>query len=228
MKRKVAGWLALTVLSFTAAGQAAYEPSDRLEIFGAADYYFRGDIDDPVIADYDAAVDTLGNAGYDITTSGGIGGRLGVRKPFSNELFDLGVSVGLVAGPTIEVDFDSLLPPGTSKEKITTRFERLMAEAGVRLRVSERAFFRLGGAAGIGRSTQEDKYTGTGFYSGDRTFKTTDTGLAWELTPSFIFAAERVKFELGVRYAVFPKIKETDDTRELDWKTFGFFAGLAF
>jgi hypothetical protein len=34
--------------------------------------------------------------------------------------------------------------------------------------------------------------------------------------------------ELGLRYAGFPKIKETNDISEVKWNPFGFFLGIIF
>ena len=229
MKTKVLGLLTVLLLSFAAAAHASVEPTGKIEYFGMLDYYFRGDIDKKVLEDYDRAVDALGNASYDSSTTGGIGGRIGLRKPLANDRFDIGASASLVAGPRIEVNFvDNTAPPGTVHEKITTLYQRLMAEAGMRFRASERAWFRIGGAAGIGRGAAKDQFDGTGFYAGSQSTTRHDTGFVWEITPSLLIATERAKLEIGVRYAVFPKIKETSNSVALDWKTFGVFFGAAF
>jgi hypothetical protein len=229
MKIRLPGLFTVLLVSLSAAAQASIEPNGAMEYFGTVDYYFRGNIDKDVINNYDAAVDALGNAGYDFTTTGGIGGRVGLRKPIANDLFDIGASASLVAGPKIDVNFiDSTPTPGTIHETITTRYSRLMAEFGARFRMTERSTFRLGGAAGLGRSASKDSVDGTGAYAGSQTFTHHDDGFAWEITPSIIIAEERAKFEFGVRYAGFPKIKQTMNSAPLDWNAFGIFIGASF
>jgi hypothetical protein len=217
-------------LAFSGAARAD-EPGEKgLQVFVNADYFLRGDIDDPVVEDYDAAVDSLGNASHDITTSNGIGARLGVRKVLSNNIFDVGASLGYIVGPKIVVEFiDNTAPPGTIDEEITTNVMRFLLEAGARFPLGEKAYFRLGAGAGVAKISSEDEVNGQGAYAAATgTFKEDETGFTYEVSPAIVIATSRVDFEIGLRYAVFPKISESNTSYEIDWKAPGAYLGLAF
>lgn len=229
MKYRLMGLAALSLAVCAAPARAAEVSNGPWEFFGMLDYYYRSNIDDKVNNAYTDAVNAVGNASFDSTTTGGIGGRLGARKPVGGNRFDWGGSVSYVVGPKIDVNFTDNNPAGgTINETIKTDFLRLLAEAGVRFRMNDRAYFRLGGGAGWGRSTAKDDVSDSGAYAGSQSFTEHDSGFAWEITPSVVIAAGRASLELGLRYAQFPKIKETDNTVALDWKTWGAFIGAAF
>jgi hypothetical protein len=227
VKHKWMGVLFLALMP--AAGLAAGPGDESLQFFGQLDYFLRGDVDDEVVDVYNTSVDAIGNASNDVTTTNGIGGRLGIRKPLAGNRFDLGASIGLLVGPSIEVEFrDFTSPGGNIDEEITSSVARLLLEAGAWFPLGERASFRLGAGLGIAKTSVEDEFHGTGLYVGNQTSKESDTGFTWEVSPALVIPASRADLEIGLRYAAFPKVSASANTFEFDWKALGIYIGAAF
>jgi len=222
LKRLAAIALGLTALISAAAPVSAA----KLQFFATGDYYLRSGIEDDIEDDNSAAVAAAGTAEGEVTTTNGIGGRVGLRVPMADDRFDLGASFSYIKGP--EIDSELNTPIGNVNQNTDTFFSRVMAEAGLRLPISERVHFRLGAGAGIGRTRVENKVAGSGiFFGSDSSGTEEQDGFTWEVSPAFVFTGG-VDFELGLRYAQFEQVDETDETPEINWKPLGFYLGLAF
>lgn len=214
--------LAVSILSLSALPARAVD----LGFFATGDYYLRSGVEDDIEDANANAVQAIGTANGEVTTTNGYGGRVGLRG-LAGDIMDLGFSVGYVVGPEIESVIDS--PNGRVTQTTETQFIRVLAEAGFRVPLSEKVYLRLGGGAGLARA--EVDQTNTGSLAG---FTVTTDGsedeqaFTWEVSPAIVFAGEDVDVELGARYAEFPKIDATNETPEIDWTALGFYLGIAF
>jgi hypothetical protein len=226
VKRNIVVTLAVVLAATASAAFGAEGEGRGVQVFGTVDYYGAGDIDEDVEDNYNRLLDLAGNGRNDISTSNGIGARLGVRTTIADGAFDVGASAGYVLGPEIEAEFESFSPVARTEETIKTEFIRVLVEIGGRIWVSDTVAIRLGGGVGLGQSKMTDDFSATGVASRSREEK--ETGVTWELSPAMLIQRGKMDIEIGARYAQFPKIEKTNDTYEIDWTPFGFYVGLAF
>lgn len=225
MNKRLLGFMLISSLAIVSVARAE-DSKEGLQLFGAIEYWAPGDVDEEIEKDYDDIIDAVGNGSNEIETSGGVGARFGFRSIVSDGRFDWGGSVGYVQGPEIEATLETFSPAVNSKQTVETNFIRVLLEGAGRIPLGKKVTLRLGAGAGIGRGKVEDEVdvVGVGSVSGSET----KTAFTWEVSPAFLIHTGSVDVELGARYSQFPKIKETDDTVEIDWETFGVYAGVAF
>jgi hypothetical protein len=196
-----------------------------LDIFTTIDYYLRSGIEDDIEDANTTAVVAAGTANGEVTTTNGIGGRIGART-LVDEVFDVGFSLGYVVGPEIESVLDT--PAGRLTETTDTRFIRVMGEGGFHVRLADRVRLRLGAGAGLASAKVETEREASGTVTASANGSESKQGFTWELSPALVFTGEKLDVEVGARYAQFPKISETNDTPEIDWTPLGFYLGIIF
>lgn len=177
----------------------------------------------------DGANAALGPTSGTIKTMPGAGIRVMVLKRLEN--FEIGPSVGVVAGPSAEGNADTNVigfGPLHTKAEISTTFVRTLLEARGLIPVSERVSFQLGAGGGYasGKEKETDTYTGIT----NQTTEVSDSwgGFTWEVSPAFVFDVHPVTIEFGVRYAHFPTKKEDATASEFKWNPFAVYAAIGF
>ncbi len=212
------------------------------QFFATFDYYLAGDVADDIeneIQDSaEASTQTGDPATADTDTSNGVGGRIGYLRNLSRH-FALGGSLGYVAGPTIDSELTFLSGgisgiTGNANTTVKTSYLRFMAEGVGKLPLNEKVTLNLG--LGLGAASAKMEQEGTvfltnGFSSVSDSVDADEStiGFSWEISPSVDFHLEKVDLALGLRYSQFPKIKESDETVEIEeWNALGFFAGVKF
>jgi len=184
---------------------------------------------------------SLLSIGYDaaqgsVQNSGGLGLRFGLLFPTMTG-WDIGGSAGYVAGPTQDVTVIALsraAGDGMLVEEAETDFYRFLFEAQKEVPLSRWVGLRLRGGAGwaAGKMRVRDQYTGTFVsllgYPASAEYVNGWGGFTWEVMPSFVFRGNWANFEVGLGWAGFPKMEETDDLNEFAWNPLGFRLGLEF
>ncbi len=173
------------------------------------------------------------SAGYTITTPVAFGGRLGILYPVQ-DVGDLGISVGYVAGPTSEVKVTDKDPGiGTSHFDYTRElsFVRALFEYRKEFSINDNwAFFPAFGV-GMGFGAEKNKVKmATNFFAGDSLESAKWSGLTWEVTSGFAYKMDSSDLTIAVRYAAFPSFKgdTAKGLAKVDWGTIGFSFGLGF
>lgn len=165
--------------------------------------------------------------------SEGMGIRLGAFWPTKTEGFDIGASLGYIKGPegkfNIRFPFTGISPQEINDEYDTT-FIRVLFEARKCIDISTNMGINLRGGIGLAMGDINDSYSISYFPGLKRTTEFSDswTGASFELAPSFVIKGSSLNFEIGVAYAVFPKLKETEDLYEFTWNPFGLWVGMQF
>lgn len=217
-------------------GWPAFADEKPGHFFGALDYYLAGEIGDEINNNARDRADSLTSSGEPSSisqdVSDGLGFRIGYLKKMSPK-YSVGGSLGYIRGPKIETtltDLPSGSSAGTMKETDKNSYIRLMAEGMGRCPISEKISLNLGVGLGLGQGRTDQEFIRTGTYSviGNSTASDDTIGFTWEISPAVEINLEKVALSLGLRYTQLPKIKGTEDISEIDWKAFGFFAGLSF
>ena len=218
--------------------------SGRGRFYLGLDVFTVADGGDQWKKDNDASIDSLVNvtgydsASYKMTTTAGLGGRLGVRFPFSSdENANWGGSVGYVKGPASDTDFtadSTIVGRGIANEKIDTSFIRLLLEVSKSFPIgSGSTRFSIGAGVGAAQGKIEDKTTYAGSFvtslgAGNESANKTWTGVTWEINPALTFPSGTTLIELGVRMAGFPVLKKSDTWSKFSWNPFGVYGALHF
>jgi hypothetical protein len=200
-----------------------------LQPFGSVDYYLHDGIEDDINKANNDAVNSVpaGQANGEVTTTNGVGGRLGLRVPFAQRRVDIGASYSYIKGPSIDSKLET--PLGTQNNNTDTFFSRIMGEVGVNFPITPAVKFRLSGAAGMGHARVENHVDGSGAFAGTNQDATKESsGFTWEVSPAFVFGGPLVNVELGLRYAQFSPVDKTNDTPRIEWKPLGVYVGVAF
>lgn len=193
----------------------------------------------------DLLVDYVGydSAGYEMTTSAGLGARLGLTFPIADtEYAAWGASIGYVKGPASDIDVhaeSTLTTQGVYNEQIETSYVRVLFELSKGFPIGSRSDdkqsrFTIGAGLGAAYGKMESETTARGSFvtvlgaPSSQSDSKTWTGLTWEITPSVIIPSGTTEIEIGARFAGFPKLKESDDYSEFKWNPFGVFCALHF
>ncbi len=162
----------------------------------------------------------------------GLGGRVGLLYPQSNDR-EFGFSLGFIRGPAATQKFD--IDPGLSSaatitNKMETSFIRGLIEGAQKFRMGENSFIKLGAGLGLARGKAEQTLSSTGSLTTTDPSDSKDwTGFTWEATLSDVFRiGQQTDLEIGLRYAQFPKKKESDEMVEIKWNPVIVFVGLIF
>ena len=200
------------------------------------DYFLPGNIDeaaDKAEKDSKDIVNFFNGVPQSITESeGGIGARLKYMRSLSQNKLRMGGSFGYIKGPNTKSTVNDLnFPPGSLEVDFENTFIRVLFELEKLFSLSDFHIIKLGAGAGFGKGKSEQTFTYTGFYESfflNSSESKSSTGFTWEVSPSMVFRTASVDLEFGVRYAKFPKIKESEFTYKVDYSGFGIFAGLGF
>jgi hypothetical protein len=205
----------------------------RTYYFVGLDYFGKGDLDDnagPIERDASAFVNFVGGIPESsVKSQGGAGFRVGFLKAMTTN-FRLGASVGYIPTLKTTVDVhDGTFPPGDLITKIDSSYVRALIDAAKYIPINKSYAIKLGAGFGVGQGTTKQTYNGSGFYDGiSSEFSHKSTGFTWEVSPAMVLTLDGNEFELGLRYAQFPKIKETDQTYEVKYSGLGAYASFIF
>ena len=194
----------------------------NLKYFAGLDLFLPGNAGDGMKATIQAAIDAGAQGTATITTKAGIGGRIGALYSIEN-LADVGLSLGYIAGPTIEVSDE------VDNMDVNTSFFRVLAEAQKKIKMNDKWDFLGGLGLGMGFGKQEISWTVAGF---PQPPTTSYSGITWELTAGLGYkASDKVNVDFGLRYAGFPGVKYKtgeDPSFKVEWSTIGLFTGVSF
>lgn len=241
VSRKVPIAVIVCAALIVAAGRAIAGPRG----FGSIELYGAGGINDNFEDETQAIVSAYNSVG--VTASGstdtnlGIGGRLGTVI-HERDGFEVGGSIGAIIGPRIEQTIHNgpftYIPSGITynfdgKSEITTTmvFLRALLEMGQTVAIGEGGRLRFAMGAGLATGSVDQAVRHSGSIA--NVFADTDTddrwsGFTWEFGPSLIIPMETTELELGIRYAHFPKKKETSEVGKIEWNPLSAFVGVRF
>jgi hypothetical protein len=221
-------------------------PSGKPKVYASIDAFLVSNGADKWKSDAKDFANALVDIGYDssqwqVSSTGGFGGRLGVLWAINRlnnteigtiNTVEIGPSIGYYKGPSgdITVDgFSTLAGNGSLKSTIDTTFLRFLLEGKSNFYLKDKISCSIGGGIGFanGKITEEDKWNGSLAADTDN-YSNSSTGFTWEISPAITFQFNSSILELGLRYAGFPRIKETDNISEFKWNPFGFFLGFIF
>ena len=222
--------LTLTLSVFSQAADSVAETFLSLDLFTAANAYEK---DKNSLGGLVDAASALGwdSAAAKMSISGSWGLRGGALWPISGTQTRLGGSFGYIAGPGSELTLTLSDPIGGNPiitETNKTSYLRMLLEIKHRLPLGKTTSIDAGGGLGIanGKMVKETVCNGSGCANPGSISEMheSSTGLTWELSPRLnIQMTRKSNLGLGVRYAGFPKMKETDDFNEFEWTPFGLF-----
>lgn len=165
----------------------------------------------------DATVDSTVKAGYGI--------RVGLMSPVKG--FELGGSLGYVLAPNVDTTVNgssTILGNGSVDREKKTQYVRLLAEAQKKWPVKNVWSLNLGIGLGVAQGHTRDSVSTSGSLSAPGSGSMSKFGFTWEVSPSVSYKA----FDIGVRYAGFPKIDGSSSVAGFKWNTFGLFIGAGF
>lgn len=225
----LAGIFGIANTSFAAEGGTRY--------FGELETFLPGNVADGEEADLKASVLALVALGssdsYTITTPVAIGGRIGLLYPVE-DVGDVGLSVGYIAGPSSEVIFTDNNPGlGISNIDYTRKlsFVRALVELRKAYTISDNWTFKPGVGVGMAFGSNKNTVTrATNYFAGATIESATWSGVTWEATAGFAYKMTNSDLTFAVRYAAFPTFKENvaKDLAKIDWGTVGFSIGLEY
>lgn len=230
-------WIAIIIISFQGLNALQAQTtgkSARGEFEMAVDYFFPTNIAKANEDGLRQVVNFAASSGYNtvgtVTTSGGVGGRVGYLFSVSSFFF-IGPSLGYLSGPNTKIAISAIsgaqtaLLTGTQK----VSFFRPMLEAKLELPKNERDLmgFNIGGGIGAAYGHSDESLTCSGSgcsYAGSSTGYGNWNGLTWELMAEDTIG----NFAFGLRWAGFPKSSGAAGDVFPYWHTYGIFAALEF
>lgn len=219
---------------------------EKVRFFGTLDYSVTSEVNNEYEDNTEDVAYLGGDLGYrniqaNTKTTEGVGVRFGIMFPVQGTRgFELGSSFGYYIGPKVEQTISAPnnillgVGPASASNTVETRYLRLMVEGSQKFSIKDRLSFKMGAGLGIasGRAEQTTTYAGslvTVFGVPPSIEKTENwTGFTWEVGPSIVMEFDQAAFELGVRYASFPTLKENDDFLKTKWNPFMIYAGISF
>ncbi len=248
--------LATLLLLPAAAGAAQIDLSPRtLRWQYALDYYTADGAADALagpIRQGEAEQRQNGSTGIATsrTGSGGIGARVGflvdpqdpLGRTFSSEPspYQAGLTFSAVAGPRFgatQTFTDPVNGPGSNHYDSRSYFLRLLLEGQARGDLGASGLRGMAGAAigyGLGLSFGHNEAKGAAVQPGipsTNSLKDHSILPTWELSAAVSYPAAGAEFQLGLRYAAFPRTPHRNRKSELlpvDWKPFGLFLALVY
>lgn len=217
---------------------SSYAAKNKVKTFVDLEMFSPMNVSDGSEADVKDAAQTLVDLGFDsvsykIETTAAVGARVGVLFPVEN-LGDIGVSIGYIAGPNSEtkVTINSTIV-GNAVENVDRKltFTRVLGEFKKDISINDNWSFKPGVGFGMAFGKSKETVTSaTGWAAsieGDSYAKSWN-GVTWEASAAFTRKYNAVDLNLAVKYAGFPKLKENDNVSKIDWSTLGFSIGLGF
>lgn len=224
--------------------QSKRKKSRRARIFATLDYFTISGADGEwkknLASSSEYAVDVIGydSARYELSSTFGLGGRIGVHVPYEDEpRLTWGASIGYVLGPSAETNVtasDNVVSAGYYDSEVETSFTRFLLELTRNYPIGENSRFSMGVGAGLAQGTIEEDWRYSGSFvtvlglSPNGSAKESWSGFTWELSPSIVIASGESELEFGARIAGFPKLEEGDTFSEFAWTPFSVYAGIRF
>jgi len=173
------------------------------------------------------------SAAYTIEAAPAAGGRVGLLYPIQ-DIGDMGLSIGYLAGPSLDVKFVDNDPGiGISNFDYTRdlSFVRALGEFRKEYQMADNWTFYPAFGVGMAFGSNKGKVArATNYFAGDTVESKSWSGVTWEATAGFAYKMEKTDLNFAVRYAGFPQFKEdaAKSLSKIDWSTIGFSIGLTF
>lgn len=222
----------LAVGVFVIAGGAAQRgfAMENAKFFTQLDTFLPGNATDGPDDFAQHSADGLGAAGYTSSSfntdaNSGYGIRVGVMAPVRS--IELGGSLGYVMAPKVTTHIDgnsTLLGNGSTDREKKGQYIRLLAEGRKKWAFNDAWSFNLGAGVGVAQGHTKDDVSNSGSITSGKGGSENKFGFTWEISPSVSFK----RYDLGIRYAGFPKINGSDNVADFKWSTIGFFLGANF
>ncbi len=165
------------------------------------------------------------SSSFNSDAKSGYGIRVGLFAPVRS--FELGGSLGYVFAPKVDTHISgtsTLLGDGSTDREKKTQYIRLLAEARKKWPFRDSWSFNLGAGLGVAQGHTKDSVTNAGSVTTGNGGSENKLGFTWEISPSVSFK----NYDLGLRYAGFPKIDGNSNVADFKWSTLGFFVGANF
>jgi len=229
-KLPLIGLLAVSAAVCAAASaNAGFDPKS-LRYFASVDLFDEGTAENRFKNFMDDNVRAGNNGSYSDKAETAVAGRVGALYPVK-DLADVGLSWGYISGPKAKIKLD-----GLKYTDVERRMYRFLAEGRKKFALTDKVSFLGGIGAGIGFGRTENALetptvvNGVTLPNEDKYFH----GFTWELSAGAAYrATEKLDVELGVRYAGFPRCKQSPagsggNITGSSWNAFGLFAGVSF
>ena len=217
---------------------------ESVKAFGNIDLFTAGTAENRLkqgLKDEKAAGDI---ATYSLDTDAALGFRIGAMHPIE-DLVDIGLSWGYIAGPDTDV---KATMGQTYKFKADRRFYRFLLEGRKDFEINDKvsALGGIGMGWAFGRSEWIRKLPAVEYTEQGAIAPTSRNyyfnGFTWELSAGVSYkATDKINVDLGIRYAMFPRMKNEHDLyvdpdgslsnfgqTGMQWNTLGFFTGVRF
>ncbi|MDQ7773496.1 MAG: hypothetical protein RDU13_08220 [Elusimicrobiales bacterium] len=142
------------------------------------------------------------------------------------------IAFSYIKGPSAEIDMtfnDSVFGPGYYNEEVETSFMRFVGGYKFVSPIEGNSLFFIDLNGGFGRGKVESSYSENsflGYYSGSASESW--SGMTWSASPGIAWEYPGYILEFGVRYTVFPKLKDSDTFADISWRPFSLYLNFVF
>lgn len=142
------------------------------------------------------------------------------------------IAFSYIKGPSAEIDMtfnDSVFGPGYYNEEVETSFMRFVGGYKFVSPIEGNSLFFIDLNGGFGRGKVESSYSENsflGYYSGSASESW--SGMTWSASPGIAWEYPGYILELGARYTVFPRLKDSDTFSDISWRPFSLYLNFVF